>query len=160
MSQIFVSYSRQDTQFVDRFIESLVQMGYDIWMDRQNIGGGALWQNAISDGLFNSQIYVIILSPNSVSSNAVLAELNAAVEYKKTILPIRFQRFEFPPSLQWLAQRNWIDFHEQGFQNGLMKLTQAFATYGTIPQRAPQRRPDPPPPTLEQVVRMGGMWHV
>ncbi len=40
MSGIFISYSRLDREFVDRLIEALEQRGFDIWVDRKDIGGG------------------------------------------------------------------------------------------------------------------------
>ncbi len=51
MSEIFVSYSRSDSDFVDKLIGELEQSGLHVWVDREDIGGGDRWRASISEAI-------------------------------------------------------------------------------------------------------------
>jgi TIR domain len=37
MSQIFISYSRMDREFVDELIGKVENRGFDVWVDRRSL---------------------------------------------------------------------------------------------------------------------------
>src|SRR5512146_836813 len=113
MSQIFISYSRADRDFVDDLIRQVEEQGFDVWVDREDIGGGKDWRAAISQAISECRFFLLVLSRSSVDSRKVTQELSLADEHGRKIIPIRFQRCEIPHqmSLQ-LATLQWIDFAE------------------------------------------------
>ena len=50
-SHLFMSYSRRDTEFVDRLIAALATRGMRTWVDRSAIVGGAVWKASITEAI-------------------------------------------------------------------------------------------------------------
>jgi hypothetical protein len=48
VSHVFLSYARRDQVFVDRLIAELERTGLDVWIDRDDIPGGAAWEATIT----------------------------------------------------------------------------------------------------------------
>ena len=86
MSKIFISYSRQNTSFVDKLIEELEKRGLNVWVDRENIRGGTAWRAEISNAIRRSDTFIIVLSEQSALSDNVTKELALADKHKKTII--------------------------------------------------------------------------
>ena len=70
--RIFVSYSRKDTEFVDRLYDSLTALGYSVWTDRRRIPGltNDQWREAVVEAIKASAVFVIVISPDSTASKA------------------------------------------------------------------------------------------
>ena len=53
---VFISYVRENQDQVDRLCEELKHQGVNVWLDRNNINPGILWEDtnrkAIRDGSF------------------------------------------------------------------------------------------------------------
>ena len=60
MSQIFFSYSRKDSEYVDQLIEQLEARGIDIWVDRGDILAGEAWRRSIVEAIMDCQVFVIV----------------------------------------------------------------------------------------------------
>ncbi len=127
--QIFISYSRVDTEFVTRLINDLTRQGLNVWMDQRNIGAGQRWDRVIQDALEACDLFMIVLSPHSVESENVLDELSFAINSNKRIIPILLQNCEIPYRI---ARIQFVDFtrdYQTGFRHLLSEIT----------QQAPQR---------------------
>ena len=84
----FLSYSHQDAIWVSQFVQSLKEFGPMFWSESDKILPGELWEETIKTSLRESTIFIVILSPNSITSNSVFFELGAAIADKKHIVPI------------------------------------------------------------------------
>ena len=62
MSEIFVSYSRRDTETVDKIVNQLTQAGMDVWIDRNDIKAGDSWRLQIVEGIDTCHAFVLMLS--------------------------------------------------------------------------------------------------
>lgn len=165
MNEIFISYSHRDSSFVDRLIREIEQKGLDTWMDREDIGGGAAWRAAISQAIRECEVFIVVLSPQSLASRNVTKELSLADKHNKPKIPIRYQPCEIPPEVEYqLAGLQWVDFTEQSFEEALDQLIRALR-----PEKGEARRPRPPqpesprpadmtPPALPQL--LPGTWQV
>lgn len=97
MPEVFVSYSRRNKAFTEKFVKELGTQGYsdeDIWIDWQDIPPSSKWEEEIRKGIENSNAVVFILSPDWVISNECAKELQIAVEYKKRLFPIIHQNID------------------------------------------------------------------
>ena len=67
--RIFLSYSRRDTEFVDRLYDSLTVLGYSVWTDRRRIPGltDDQWRVAVVEAIEASAVFVIVISPDSTA---------------------------------------------------------------------------------------------
>jgi len=87
-NQVFISYSRKDVGLVNQLKSTLEDMGLETWIDREKIRPGDHWQDAITKALNESEIFLLVCSKDSLQSEWVRAELIAAQNKNKTILPI------------------------------------------------------------------------
>lgn len=93
MSQIFVSYSRVDAAFVELFIRRLERAFPDLKILRDQaphglIGGGNRWSDILS-AIAGSDVFIYILSNESVNSLYCRAEFNEARRLQKRIVTVQ-----------------------------------------------------------------------
>ncbi|MEO8392799.1 MAG: SUMF1/EgtB/PvdO family nonheme iron enzyme [Chloroflexota bacterium] len=123
MTNVFISYSRDDSDFVRVFNNALKQRGYDTWVDWQNIPRGETWLNEIYDGIDNANALVSVVSRHSLMSRACNDEISYARAHSKRILPLILERIEGEPfnevaghwiTVPWEAQAraNWQTLSE------------------------------------------------
>ena len=103
----FVSYSRADADFVLRLCQDLRAAGASIWLDKLDIHPGEEWDEAIERGLSECGRMLVVLSPNSVTSENVLDEIGSALSRKKTIIPVLYRDCEIPYRLNRIQ---YVDF--------------------------------------------------
>src|SRR5262245_4386205 len=139
MGHIFVSYSRKDSEFVDRLIEALEKYGFPTWQDVDAIAGGDVWKGAISKAVRESDAFLIVLSPQSADSPNVSKELAVATKHARRILPVMYQGCKIPDNMEYdLAELQWADFHELPFDEALDGLVRALGGRPTAEVRASQ----------------------
>jgi TolB-like protein len=73
MSDIFVSYKRENLAAVGRLVESLRAEGIGVWWD-QDISPNAAWEATIEQALAAAKLVIVAWSPVSVASENVKAE--------------------------------------------------------------------------------------
>lgn len=142
MSQIFFSYSRKDSGFVDQLIGQLEAQGVDIWVDRGDILAGEAWRRSIVEAIIDCRVFVIVLSPNSVESENVTKELTLAEQYKKRVLPLVIKEVRIPPSLDYqLAGLQFQTFVEGSYEDNYDRLIRSLRALGVV--FAPLAEPEP-----------------
>ena len=113
MSDVFISYSRKDIAFARLLQESLKQSQVDTWIDWERIPVGEKWWKEICEAIENANVFMFIISNNSVGSSVCKDEINQALLNNKRIIPIIVDDLkpevirEFAPEL---PQFNWIIF--------------------------------------------------
>lgn len=97
MARIFISYSRADKQFIDQFIP-LIRRVYghgNLWFD-EDIHGGTHWWQLILKQVGTCELFVYLVSNESLESRYCQAELEEALRLKKQILPVVVRRLNPP----------------------------------------------------------------
>ncbi len=84
MSQVFLSYKREDLAVVTRLIDALRKMGFEVWWD-QEIPPGAPWESSIEQALTNSMVVLVCWSSAAVISDNVRSEARWAREHGRLI---------------------------------------------------------------------------
>lgn len=141
MGYIFVSYSRKDSAFVDRLISELEKAGHEVWIDRTDIKSGEQWRRQIVAAIDDSDIFLAMLSPNSVTSDNVRRELDLAEEAKKRVIPIIIEPTSIPEEMRYqLVGLQWLDMSDD-FGAGFSQL---LAIVGPIPTPRPSPPETPP----------------
>ncbi len=85
---IFLSYSRQDQDWVAAFTQGLQATGIRNWFDLEAVRPGERWSDILQDALRESETLIVFLSADSVRNPSVLFEVGAAVGAQKRIIPI------------------------------------------------------------------------
>lgn len=90
MAKIFISYSRIDTEFVKPFVANIARIyGHDnIWYD-DKIPGGHKWWQVILKQIEWGDIFIYLLSNDSVTSEYCQAEFEEAQRLQKHIITIQ-----------------------------------------------------------------------
>jgi len=107
---IFFSYSRSDAEFAHKLAKDLQDQGYKIWIDQVSVEAGSRWDKEVEKALISTDILLIILSPESVSSENVMDEFAFALEENKKIIPVLFKECKVPLRLRRLQ---YIDFTKE-----------------------------------------------
>ncbi|MBT9312410.1 toll/interleukin-1 receptor domain-containing protein [Leptothoe kymatousa] len=113
MADLFISYSRKDTEFVRTLDAALIRSKYDTWVDWQNIPPTADWWEEIESGIEAAHSFIFILSPDSVASKVCRKEVDHAVKSNKRLIPIVRRDVEAGNVHPELAKINWIHFRKQ-----------------------------------------------
>ena len=78
---IFLSYSSKDVEWVRKISNAFQKHGFNIWLDRVEmdlINDDDIVKTVVSNGIENSDIFVVLLSLNSISSKWVEFEIKYA----------------------------------------------------------------------------------
>lgn len=105
MADIFVSYSHRDSDFGRRLHNALIGQQRDVWMDWEDIPFSADWWTEIRQGIESSDNFVIILSPDFVSSPVCMLEVEHARNLNKRILIVSLNLADFATASSALTQR-------------------------------------------------------
>jgi hypothetical protein len=127
MSEAFISYSRADSAFVDKLTRELEKRGVSVWIDREDIEGGAAWRASISQAIRSCCAFILILSPRSTQSNQVSKELSVAETHNRLIIPVVVEACDIPPGMELqLAELQWISFAEHPYDAAVERLTRVI----------------------------------
>jgi hypothetical protein len=121
MAKVFISYSRNDLNFVQAFAQTLMSSGVEVWWDLSSIQGGDNWTDAIPKAIENSDLCIVVLSPNSIQSDWVQKEYTYALGQHKRIIPVLYQACKIPFAL---VNINFVDVQGTNYQNGLDQIIQ------------------------------------
>lgn len=87
MSKIFLSYSRHNTDTVKTLVDDLNAVGNSVWYDQTLTGGQRWWDNILSN-IRECDVFIFVISTDSLESEACNSELAYSVQLNKNILPI------------------------------------------------------------------------
>ena len=88
MSDVFISYSRLDKEFVDKLHEFFTQQNLDVWIDWEDIPPSQAWWERIKDGIETANNILVVISPNSMASPICQLEIEFARQKGKRVIPI------------------------------------------------------------------------
>ena len=86
MSSIFISHSSQDNALAEPIVQRLREAGLGVWIDYENIRGGAEWLCEIEAGIARCEAVLVILSQASAASAWVKRECLYAFQLQKPLL--------------------------------------------------------------------------
>ena len=101
MADIFISYSSKDREKAEQLAELLASAGLSVWIDKQGIGAATSWSGEITQAITDCKVFVVLLSPNSITSHNVSKEVSLASERKKKILPVDLIPTDLPNDLAY-----------------------------------------------------------
>jgi hypothetical protein len=134
---VFVSYSRDDREYVKRLVAHLRRAGLEIWVDDE-IHHGEAWVSVVSTRIDECAAFVVVMSPAADSSEWVRREITRAQGEGKPILPLLLA------GRRPLLQVNELQYEE--VDKGRMPSAEYVARLGAVVgTAAPPPTPSPPP---------------
>lgn len=105
MSQVFISYIREDAVLAKSLAEALARAGEKVWIDTASLDPGSDWEHEIADAIEKSHAFIICLSTNTARRHrsGTFPELFHAIEIwqqlgpgQEFIFPVRFANVRVP----------------------------------------------------------------
>ncbi len=127
---VFISYSRVDSDFARRLNEALQIQGKRTWFDQESIATGSDFQQEIYQGIESSDVFVFVLSPESVNSPYCADEVEYAQGLHKRMVTVLHRPIDTADLHPVLAKLQWLDFreHDGDFQANFAGLLRTLAT--------------------------------
>lgn len=107
MSDVFISYSRKNSDFVHKLDDALTNAKRDVWVDWADIGRGQDWWHEIEIGVDSTDTALIIVSENWLVSEICQRELEYIRKQNKRVFPIIYQRIEGDVAIR--VKGTWMD---------------------------------------------------
>ena len=125
---IFISYSHEDKNFVDKFATQLVQNNIIVWMDRWELNIGDSIIDKVQDAVEGASALLVILSKNSVNSPWCKRELSAGLlreleEKRVVVMPVLIEDCDIP---LFARGKLYADFRKD-FDDGLKTVLDGVA---------------------------------
>lgn len=99
----FISHSSIDKPLAREIADEIRVRGHDVWLDERDLGPGHPLASALAEALTEIDVFVILVTQNSVSSPWVVYELNQVialvVRNSVRVLPLKFDGAEIPSVL-------------------------------------------------------------
>ena len=138
---VFISYSRKDDPVMRKIAFHLRDKGFKIWVDNEKlIPGTAAWEESIENAINNAFIIIVVLSPDSKSSEWVRREITYADQFNKRIFPVLVRGAEESSLPIRLITRQYIDLRSDE-EAGLDALSSAIKFYIEEKQTLEMKRP-------------------
>lgn len=117
MSDIFISYKREDQGIASKLANALESEGWTVWWDPK-LRAGEHFDDVIEKALTSAKCVVVLWSEGSVKSQYVRDEATYALEHKKLVpvaiqtvdVPFRFRGVHTPRLFSWDGSRDSSDF--------------------------------------------------
>ena len=148
ISEIFLSYNRQDIDIARRFAEGLEREGFTVWWD-QSLRSGEAYDEVTEAALRNAKAVVVLWSPRSVASRWVRSEATIASR-NNTFVPAMIEPCERPVMFEltqtaelghWQGQADdaaWLAFVDDVAKFVNKPVQHAHEPHAVQPAPAPQ----------------------
>jgi hypothetical protein len=121
VSDVFVSYSRRDGEFVSTLVAELESRGKSVWLDTEGIEDGAVFPDAIRTAIEGSDAFVFVITPASAASQFCEQEVEHALALNKRIVPLLREMVADEALPEAIRVRSWIPYTPGGDQEAASK---------------------------------------
>lgn len=145
MSDVFISYKREDEPRVGRLVQALEKAGLKLWWDR-GLPGGESWRSNIQGALDNAKCVVVAWTHESTSPAGDFVRDEASQAKARGILvPVILERGVRPPlgfgELQAIDLSHWRGSQSDPFFQDVVAAIRAKLEGRSVPPaRGPMRR--------------------
>ncbi|MEQ9237690.1 TIR domain-containing protein [Coleofasciculus sp. E2-BRE-01] len=127
---VFISYSRADSDFARKLNDELQLQGKTTWFDQESIASGADFAQEINGGIQACDNFLFILSPRSVNSPYCKDEVEYAAGLNKRFVTVLHRAVNSDELHRELGKVQWIDFNpnEKDFNANFRQLVRTLDT--------------------------------
>ena len=124
VTSLFISYCRREAPFVDSLLGRLEKQGFTVWLDYHTLIPGKPWKEQIYEGIVQGDVFLLVVSKESIVSENVEWEWRQAIELEKRIVLVIFEAVKLPAELEACE---WVDLRGS-FRTGVKKLRAQLET--------------------------------
>jgi hypothetical protein len=126
---VFISYSHDDSEFVDHLAATIVKSRTNVWLDQWEINVGESMLQKVQQAISSASALLVVLSKAYVESEWCKKELNAGLmreleEKRVIVLPLLIETCEIPV---FLREKKYADFRAD-FEAGIKEVLEAIAS--------------------------------
>lgn len=140
MSDVFISYAREDRDSAKRLAEAIEQRGWTVWWDRR-IPAGESYEDAIEQAIADAACVVVLWTGTSIASKWVRNEAAEGMS-REVLIPIRLEDVRPPMAFRHLQNDDLFGWTSAEIENCLDSIESMIGA----PSKAAIPRPVPPPP--------------
>lgn len=111
---VFISYSRVNSDFARKLNNGLQIQNKTTWFDQESIASGEDFEQEIFKGIERCNNFLFIISPQSIESPYCVREVEYAKQLNKRIVTVLHQKVDSKKLHPVLASVQWIDFKNHG----------------------------------------------
>ena len=139
MKHVFISYCHENKAIVDRLCQALALHDIHIWLDRDNIGPGTPWKQAIQQAIQHGDFFIACFSTevNARNQTHMREELKVAIEElhrrpvdKAWFILVKLNECEIPDidigGGETLRDIQYIDLH-RNWEAGIQRLVDTIS---------------------------------
>jgi hypothetical protein len=141
---MFVSYSREDQGLVRRLVEDLEALGHTAWFDEE-LSGGQVWWDEVLNQIRTCDVFVLAVSPATISSTACKREYGYADALGKPVLPVVVTEGVSTNLLPPVLSKIQLVPYRRPDRGEALRLARAVSS---LPSARPLPNPLPPPPDV------------
>jgi WD40 repeat protein len=108
VADVFVSYSRRDSEFVSRLAAALERRGKEVWVDVEGVRDAEVFPEALRRAIESSDAFAFVISPDAVKSSFCVEEVAHAASLNKRIVPLALRPVPDESLPEEVRFRNWI----------------------------------------------------
>lgn len=162
MRQLFISYARENKPDVVALVRDLDALGYQVWLD-SSLRGGQKWWDEILQRIAESDVFVAVVSQQTLNSVACRRELEWATALNKSVLPLAVG--PLPDALPRALSTRQITNYSTSAREAAFALAGALSA---LPSAPPLPTPMPEPPSaplsyltdfIDQVAQSAPLTH-
>lgn len=152
---VFISYSRLDTQVADTFCDALEAHGLRCWIAPRDVAPGEDWSGAIVTALRQSRLLLVVFSSRACRSRHVVREIQL-VGAGVPVLPVRIEDVQPVGAFEYfLGLPQWLDAFAPPREQHLERLVASVARLlgrPAPPVKAPVGPGSPEPVSQERSI--------
>jgi len=144
LQHIFVSYASADRHgFVENYVDQLHEAGYAVWVDNLDPAYGGIvasenWKQSLANALNAASLLNLIVTPESVRSKWVHAEVRRAQELGKPVLPLVVRELDDESkaafALMQINDLHHVNLVRMGYDQALRRVLDDLARLN-VPRR-------------------------
>ncbi|MCB9450405.1 MAG: toll/interleukin-1 receptor domain-containing protein [Anaerolineaceae bacterium] len=134
MSHVFISYSKQNKDYARQLVNKLRDEGFDVWIDDRELRASVDWWRSIVLALRSCGAFIVIMTPESDSSDWVQREITLALKYDKPIFPLWLAGSLDTPNWELFVRTQYTDV-----RGGKLPEENFFVSLGEAAARRSQR---------------------
>ena len=143
---VFISYASEDQTTVQTISASLQGQGWDVWFDQRALQPGEQWGRRIADAITRSSVVLALVSPSTLQSEWVDAELQLARNSDRPILGLIIEKTDVAAIQRRLGLylgRQWMDLSEIGERFGGPEIEEVSLTLDALAREGSIKPPVP-----------------
>lgn len=105
---VFISYSSKQHSMAHQIFEKLTDRGITCWIAPESISPGSDYAEEIPEGIGNTKLTVLVLTPEAVCSQWVRKEVGASIGAGHILVPYQEEPFAIGKSFMFLLEGEQI----------------------------------------------------